>query len=132
MVLTGHEIIAVLTALAVSGVLASVIGQGVKKTLGLKTDSVIHTMILAVSTVLGYAQYIMQVHSKLPPEVLGISVSAIYGVSQIVFKYASYATNFLTDVQAAADAPAPATSTTIINNAAAVPTPSVTTPEADF
>lgn len=101
MVLSSHELIVLLSTLVGSALAVNFVAQVLKKLFKLKTDSVIHTMVVAVSAVAGFAQYSVQIKSQLPPEVLGISATSIYGFSQVFFKYAQYAQGFITRVNTA-------------------------------
>lgn len=82
------------------GLLVSLVAQAIKKTAGLKSGAVIHTAVVALASAGAAAQYVIQIHSKIPPVVLGISGPAIYGISQAVYKYVSYGSAFAAKVSA--------------------------------
>lgn len=128
MVLNGHEIISLLSLILGGGVAVNLVAQGIKKTFGLKTDWVIHTMVVAITSVIAYAGYILSMKS-LPPDVLGISGTSIYGVSQLLFKYGRYALSFLNEVQSERKNKTPAVADTPVFNEAAI---AAVAAEADF
>lgn len=83
----------IIGALGGLGVVVALVAQGVKKSFRLDEKDTklakasIHAVVLAATTLAGYAQYVVQFHSKLPVDVLGISGASIYGVSQVVYKF---------------------------------------------
>jgi deferrochelatase/peroxidase EfeB len=89
-----------LGVIVASGVGVSLVAQLLKKQLKLQANAVIHTVVVVLASLAAFAQYFQQIHSQLPPVVLGISTTAIYGISQIVFKYASYGSTFASNVSA--------------------------------
>lgn len=97
--------------LAIGGgaVLVPLLAQAFKKVFGLESGVVIHTMVLALGVILAGAQYVMQVHGQLPIALPGVSALTMYGVSQLVYKYAGYSKDILGRVQISlAPAAAPA------------------------
>jgi hypothetical protein len=103
MELTVSQVIFILSGLLGGGVGVSIVFQGIKKFArwrGVTSDAVIHTMVVAVSFVAAATQYVLMLKTKLPPEVLGISFTSMYGVSQVVFKYSKYVRGFLDKVNA--------------------------------
>lgn len=88
------------------GAAVTLIAQILKKTLGVKSTPVIHSLVVAVAALAALAQYFLALKS-LPAEVLGISGSAIWGLSQAFYKAAPYLVKFLGQVQSAENAPAP-------------------------
>jgi hypothetical protein len=92
-----------LLVMAGSGVGLVAIAQVFKKTLrrfGVDSDAVIHTVVIALAAALGALQYFQEFHAQLPASVLGVSTVTIYGFSQMIFKYGTYALNFLNRVSA--------------------------------
>jgi hypothetical protein len=99
MVLDNETILKLLGVMIASGFGVSLVAQFLKKNLGLKTsNTVMHTLVVALACVAAFAQYFEQIHSQLAPTILGISSATIYGVSQMVFKYASYGTSFVNKI----------------------------------
>lgn len=109
------------------GVGVALVSQALKKVFGLNSAAVIHTMVIAVSLAIAAAQYVFAMPS-VPTEVLGISWTAIYGVSQAVYKYATMANQFLGEVQTALAAQKQSTATVapVVATATADPAPEAT------
>lgn len=129
----GHQILVILASLLGGGVGVSLFAQLLKKVFKMKTNAVIHTMVIAISVIASVAQYILQLKSQLPPVILGISLTSIYGISQVVFKYSQYAGHFFNDVKlfrASQVAPVTIPVTSIDGAKAAVDTAATT--QADF
>lgn len=99
MVLNGHEIIILLTSILGSGAGVTLFAQLLKKLFRLKVSSVIHLFVVAITAIAAGAQYVFQLKS-IPPDVLGISGPAIYGVSQFIYKDSKYVKDFLLAVAA--------------------------------
>jgi len=89
----------VLYGLLGSGVLVTLVAQALKKLPKLEREEVIHTMVVVLSVAAAVAQYVFQIKGQLPLKFLGVSTLTIFGVSQIVYKYAGYGLNFLSRVQ---------------------------------
>jgi hypothetical protein len=100
MVLNGHEILVLLGVALGGGLGVSLVSQFLKRVAGLQSAAAIHTMVIGLTSVAAFAQYVTELHSTLPPTVLGISATTIYGFSQLIYKYASYASKFMRDVKA--------------------------------
>jgi hypothetical protein len=99
-----HELIILIAAIVTGAVGVNLVAQILKKLFKLKVDAVIHTMVVAVSFVAAAAQYVLTFKSQFPPEILGVSSAAIYGLSQVTFKYAKYVSGFIAKVSSALDA----------------------------
>ena len=80
------------------GVAVTLIAQAIKRIFGLSSGHVIHLMVVAISLVAAAAQYVLQA-KQLPLEVLGISGTTIYGVSQFVYNESGYLKNLVGRVQ---------------------------------
>jgi hypothetical protein len=111
MQLDNETLLKLLAVMISGGVGVSLVAQFLKKQLGLKTNAVIHTVVLVLASLAAFAQYFQQIHSQLAPSILGISTATIYGISQLVFKYASYGSAFVSKVNAYNQGQSPATST---------------------
>jgi hypothetical protein len=99
MVLNGHEIIILLSVFFGGGVGVAIAAYLFKVVFGLQSSKVIHTMVVALTVVAAGAQYLLSL-KNIPPTVLGVSSTAIYGVSQLVYKGVKAANVFLSEVQA--------------------------------
>lgn len=115
MEINGHQIIVLLLTLLGGGVGVSIVAQGLKKLFKLNVNSVIRTMVAAASAVAAGAQYAVTLKSKVPPEILGVTATTIYGASQLVFQYSKDFSGFMAKVQAfdAAQKPAAASTTAV-------------------
>lgn len=82
-----------------SGLAVNLTAQFLKKKAGVRSGAIIHTVVVLLSAITALTQYIEQIHAKLPLTILGVSGPAIYGLTQFVFKYASYGSKFANDVQ---------------------------------
>lgn len=105
---TTHNLLLTLGTLLAGGIGVHLVANLLKRLFGLKSSSVIHTMVLALAAVASGMQYFWQLHSNLPPVVLGISTTTVYGFSQIIYRYAGYASDFLGKVNAYQASVAPA------------------------
>jgi hypothetical protein len=99
MVVTGHTLLVLLLVIFGGGLGVNITGVIVKRLFGIKSGTVMHTVILAITAVYSTAQYILGLHSQLPPEVLGVTGTSIYGWSQVVYRYAKSAAAFFSEVQ---------------------------------
>lgn len=106
MQLNGHELIIFLSTLSGSGLGIYVAGKLLKKVSRGHLDNDIHKVVITLSAIAGYLQYADQLHAVLPPYFMGVSVSSIYGFSQIAYKVIEWSIDRLTRVQAAETAPA--------------------------
>jgi hypothetical protein len=88
-----------LALLVGGGVLVVPASHLVKKLFGLQSAAYIHTMVAGISMLIAIAAYILK-SKNLPVDVLGLNFSVIYTVSQFIYKYGSYATDFLNKVSA--------------------------------
>ncbi|HEX4774843.1 MAG TPA: hypothetical protein VH234_04980 [Candidatus Saccharimonadales bacterium] len=100
MVLSTHELLALVAATLGGGLGVTLVAHLFKNVFKLESSAVIHTLVVALSAVAAGAQYVQQIHSSIPPVVLGISGPAIYGFSQIIYRYTGYGTSFLGKVRA--------------------------------
>jgi hypothetical protein len=82
------------------GVLVVLLAQGIKRVFGMNSEHAIHIMVALVSGAAALAQYILNFRG-LPVEVLGVSSTSIYGISQFVYKESKYVSDLLSRVQAA-------------------------------
>jgi hypothetical protein len=87
-----------LDALLASGVGIVLVAQLVKKLFGMDSEKAIHAMVVGVSALSSVVAYVLQ-FKGLPLTVLGISVPASYGVSQVLYKTAKYVSDYLPSVQ---------------------------------
>lgn len=82
------------------GIAVFLLAQAIKKAFGLSSGHVIHLMVVAVSIIIAAAQYLLQL-KNLPVEVLGISSTTVYGVSQFVYNEAPRIMDLLKRIQLA-------------------------------
>jgi uncharacterized membrane protein YuzA (DUF378 family) len=95
------SLLATLLGLTVGGGLAvNLVALLCKRWFGLESDSVLHTLVLALSGLAGVAEYLLVLNAQLPPQVLGVTSTSIYGFSQAIFKYAKVAGKFFEEVRA--------------------------------
>jgi hypothetical protein len=136
MQLTGHELILFIEALTACGIAVALLAKVLRWAFKGHLDEDIHKVVVFLSLVAGYAQYFDQIHTILPPYVLGVSVPAIYGVSQLAYKIAKATTALLNKTQAAADAPLSPTPPTDLNAISSTWTnskiPEIASTEANF
>lgn len=112
---TTHSLVVVLGTLLAGGVGVHLAANILKKFFGLKSSSVIHTLVLALAAVASGMQYFWQIHSSLPPVILGISTTTVYGFSQIIYRYSGYTSDFLGKVKAYNDSIAPQPASASLN-----------------
>jgi hypothetical protein len=86
---TTNQLITLLTTLLGGGVGITFIAHATRKYAKIE-GKVLHTLVVALSVGAGVLQYIYQFHSSLPPAILGVSVPALYGYSQLLYKYVGY------------------------------------------
>lgn len=97
---TTHSLLMILATTLGGGVGVHLFANVFKKLFKLKSSAVIHTMVVALASVAAGLQYVQQIHAVIPPVILGISGPAIYGFSQIIYRYVGYASDFLSQVRA--------------------------------
>ena len=112
---TTNELLKILGTLLAGGVGITFLAKITKRYVKIE-DWVLHTLVVALAAVAGVLQYVYQFHSSLPPAILGVSVPALYGYSQLLYKYSGYLKKYASQFQ-------------VVNTKTAA-TPEVTTPAA--
>lgn len=97
--LTSVQILEYLGILFGSGTAASVIAQIIKKSTKVKSEPIIHVVVVSVTTLAAIAQYVLTL-KNLPPEIVGVSDTAIWGFATAVYKAAPAITKFFSQEQA--------------------------------
>lgn len=96
--LSGHELSMLITTAVAGGIGVTALTAVLKRIFKLNLDVVIHSLVIALSFAATAAQYVLQFHSKLPVNVLGLNMASVYGFSQFVYKFASYGKKYLPGV----------------------------------
>jgi hypothetical protein len=97
--MTISSVVAILSAMLGGGVGVYLVAGVVKKLFGLNSAAAVHLMVLATAAVAAGAQYVLTM-KDLPPQVLGVTTPAIYGVSQAVYNWSKQIGGVLNKVQA--------------------------------
>lgn len=103
--LTATNLTPYLEVMLGSGLAVTLVAYFVKKIFKLDSPHVIHLMVVGWAAIAAVAQYILQDKSKLPPEVLGVSISGVYGFATFLYKEKQYISDFLGRVQIADGSP---------------------------